>query len=88
MGLFNLRKSEPVQVVEVGGYQSFSTPFLKIPNGNLSLPFVSDRYQTMGYIPFGEDNLFPQYLNQMYYSSPLHSCNSNYKVNAVCRWWL
>jgi hypothetical protein len=83
MGLFNLRKNEPVQVVEVGGYQTFSTPFMKIPNGNLSLPFVSDRYQTMGYIPFGEDNLFPQYLNQMYYSSPLHGAIVDFKTNAT-----
>jgi hypothetical protein len=84
MGLFNLRKSEPVQVVEVGGYQSFSTPFLKVPATNLSLPFVDDRFQARGYVPFGEDNLYPQYLNQMYYTSPLHSAIVNYKVNAVC----
>ena len=84
MGLFNLRKSEPVQVVEVGGYQSFSTPFLKVPTTNLSLPFVDDRFQARGYVPFGEDNLYPQYLNQMYYTSPLHSAIVNYKVNAVC----
>jgi hypothetical protein len=84
MGLFNLRKSEPVQVVEVGGYQSFSTPFLKVPASNLSLPFVDDRFQARGYVPFGEDNLYPQYLNQMYYTSPLHSAIVNYKVNAVC----
>jgi hypothetical protein len=84
MGLFNLRRNEPVQVVEVGGYQTFSTPFMKIPNGNLSLPFVDDRFQARGYVPFGEDNLYPQYLNQMYYTSPLHSSIINYKVNAVC----
>jgi hypothetical protein len=84
MGLFNLRRSEPVQVVEVGGYQSFSTPFLKVPTTNLSLPFVDDRFQARGYVPFGEDNLYPQYLNQMYYTSPLHSAIVNYKVNAVC----
>jgi hypothetical protein len=64
MGLFNLRKSEPVQVVEVGGYQSFSTPFLKVPTTNLSLPFVDDRFQARGYVPFGEDNLYPQYLTK------------------------
>jgi hypothetical protein len=84
MGLFNLRRSEPVQVVEVGGYQSFSTPFLKVPTTNLSLPYVDDRFQARGYVPFGEDNLYPQYLNQMYYTSPLHSAIVNYKVNAVC----
>lgn len=83
MGLFNLKKEEPIQVQEIGGYQAFSTPFLKVPNGNLSLPFVSDRYQSRGYIPFGSDNLYPQYLNQMYYSSPLHGAIVDFKVNAT-----
>lgn len=83
MGLFNLKKEEPIQVQEISGYQAFSTPFLKVPNGNLSLPFVSDRYQSRGYIPFGSDNLYPQYLNQMYYSSPLHGAIVDFKVNAT-----
>lgn len=83
MSLFKLKQQEGVQVVEAG-YQSFSTPFLKVPGNNLSLPFVDDRYQARGYVPFGEDNLYPQYLNQMYYTSPLHSAIVNYKVNAVC----
>ena len=83
MGLFGFKKTEPVQVVETGGYQSFSTPFLKVPQGNLSLPFVSDKYQSMGYIPFGVDNLYPQYLNQMYYVSPLHSAICTFKINSA-----
>lgn len=82
MSLFKLKNQEGVQVVEAG-YQSFSTPFLKVPGNNLSLPYVDDRYQARGYVPFGEDNLYPQYLNQMYYSSPLHGSIVDFKVNAA-----
>jgi len=85
MGLFGkFKKEEAPQVVEVGGYQSFSTPFLKMPQGDLSLPFVDARYQSRDTIPFGSDNLYPQHLNQLYFSSPLHSSITNFKVNAVC----
>ena len=83
MGLFGFKKTESVQVDDLGGYQSFSTPFLKVPQGNLSLPFVSDKYQSMGYIPFGVDNLYPQYLNQCYFSSPLHGSIVDFKTNAT-----
>jgi capsid portal protein len=85
MGLFGqFKKEESVQVTEVGGYQSFSTPFLKMPSSNLSLPFIDSRYQSRGYVPFGEDNLAPQHWNQLYYVSPLHSAIVNFIVNAVC----
>lgn len=74
-------KQETTGVVE--GYQSFSTPFLKVLGGNLSLPYVNGRHQTSGYIPFGTDNLFPSLLNQLVYSSPLHGSIVDYKTNAV-----
>lgn len=84
MGLFGkFKKEEAPQVVEMGGYQSFSTPFLKVPNTNLSLPYIDARYSNRGYVPFGEDNLAPQLWNQLYYSSPLHGAIVNYKTNAV-----
>lgn len=84
MGLFGkFKKEESVQVVETG-YQSFSTPFLTIPKGNLSLPYIDSRYQARGYVPFGQDNLYPQHLNQMFYTSPLHSAIVEFKTNAVC----
>jgi len=84
MGLFGkFKKEEAPQVVDMGGYQSFSTPFLKVPKGDLSLPFIDARYQNRGYVPFGEDNLAPQLWNQLYYSSPLHGAIVNYKTNAV-----
>lgn len=83
MGLFGKFKKEDAPQVEVEGYQSFSTPFLKVPGGNLSLPYIDSRYQNRGYVPFGEDNLAPQLWNQLYYSSPLHGAIVNYKTNAV-----
>jgi hypothetical protein len=79
---FNIGKQENVEVVETG-YQSFSTPFLKVGGGNLSLPYVNGRQQTNGYIRFGEDNLYPQLINQLYYTSPLHASIVDFKTNAV-----
>ena len=67
----------------VEGYQSFSTPFLNIGAGNLSLPYVNGRHQTSGWIPFGDSNLFPSVLNQLVYSSHLHGSIVDYKTNAV-----
>jgi hypothetical protein len=32
---------------------------------------------------FGVDNLYPEMLNQMYYSSPLHGAIVDFKTNAV-----
>ena len=78
---FRTTKQESPEVVE--GYQSFSTPFLKIGAGNLSLPYVNGRHQTSGWIPFGDSNLFPSVLNQLVYSSPLHGSIVDYKTNAV-----
>lgn len=75
------KPTEKTQVVE--GYQSFSTPFQNVGNANLSLPYVNGRYQQNGYIPFGQDNYFPELLNQIYYTSPLHGAIVDFKTNAV-----
>jgi hypothetical protein len=83
MGLLGkFKKDDSLNIVDTG-YQSFSTPFLRVPEGNLSLPFVDVRYTTQGYIRFGSDNLFPQYMNQMYYMSPLHGAIVDFKTNAT-----
>jgi hypothetical protein len=79
---FEIGKKESVQVVEGNNYQAFSTPFLKVGEGNLSLPYVNPRQQVNGYIRFGSDNLYPQLLNQMYFTSPLHGAIVDYKTNA------
>ena len=74
-------KPQIPEIVE--GYQSFSTPFQKVGGANLSLPYVNGRYQIAGYIPFGQDNLYPELLNQMYYSSPLHGAIVDFKTNSA-----
>ena len=80
---FNIGKSTSVEMTETSSYQSFSTPFLKVRGGNLSLPYVNARQQTNGYIRFGDDNLYPQLINQLYYTSPLHSSIVDFKTNAI-----
>jgi len=76
--------SKPQATTEVvEGYQSFSTPFGNVGGANLSLPYVNGRYQIAGYIPFGQDNMFPELLNQLYYTSPLHGAIVDFKTNAV-----
>jgi hypothetical protein len=59
MALKDFFKTVKHEIVE--GYQSFSTPFLKVGGANLTLPYVNGRNQTNGYIPFGQDNLFLSY---------------------------
>lgn len=81
MGFFDRFKQQKPEVIE--GYQSFSTPFGKIGGGNLTLPYVNGRYQVAGYVPFGQDNLYPETLNQLYYMSPLHGSIVDFKVNAT-----
>lgn len=80
---FEIGKKESAQVVEGNNYQAFSTPFLKVVEGNLSLPYVNPRQQVNGYTRFGSDNLYPQLLNQMYFTSPLHGAIVDYKTNAA-----
>ena len=78
--LFNSKPKGP-EIVE--GYQSFSTPFLPVGRGNLTLPVVDPRYNANMWQYFGSDNLYPEMLNQMYFSSPLHGAIVDFKTNAV-----
>ncbi|NBW36271.1 MAG: hypothetical protein EBR30_14860 [Cytophagia bacterium] len=77
---FNSKPKGP-EIVE--GYQSFSTPFLPVGRGNLTLPYVNGRYVQESWVRFGEGNLYPELLNQIYYSSPLHGAIVDFKTNAV-----
>ena len=65
------------------GYQAFSTPFLPVGRGNLTLPYVNGRWTAGNWVDFGEGNLYPEVLNQMYFSSPLHGAIVDFKTNAV-----
>lgn len=63
-------------------YSAFSTPFGKIGDGNLSLPYVRS-FGSERWCRFGTDNLYPQLINQMYFTSPLNAAIINFKANAV-----
>jgi hypothetical protein len=79
--IFINTKQKGPEVIE--GYQSFSTPFLPVGRGNLTLPVVDPRYNANMWQYFGSDNLYPELLNQMYFSSPLHGAIVDFKTNAV-----
>jgi capsid portal protein len=76
-----IKSNKGPEVIE--GYQSFSTPFLPVGRGNLTLPVVDPRYNANMWQYFGSDNLYPELLNQMYFSSPLHGAIVDFKTNAV-----
>jgi len=81
---FNIGGNKPTQqTTSTIGPMAFSTPFMKVGGANLSLPYVSTYYTTNGIILFGEDNLYPQLLNQLYYTSPIHSQCIEFITNAV-----
>jgi len=63
--------------------QAYSTPFFKVGKGNLSLPYIQNFVHGQGVVYFGGDNLFPQLLNQMYYTSPIHASIVDFICNAV-----
>lgn len=63
--------------------QTFSTPFLKIGKGNLGAPFISPWYTVSGIVQFGNDNLYPQILDQMYYTSAIHGACIDFTANAA-----
>lgn len=66
------------------GYSAFSTPFLNVGNGNLALPSINTNYLGVGgYVRFGNDNLYPQLINQMKYTSPLNGSILKFKLNSV-----
>jgi hypothetical protein len=76
---------QPAATVEnYSTLSKFSTPFMEVGEGNLSLPYINNRITgDKGMIYFGGDNLYPQLMNQMYYISPLHSSIIEFKVRSV-----
>lgn len=83
MAWYNFKKQETTQLVETNPlYSTFSSPFGKVGTGNLSLPYVRG-YGSEMYVRFGNDNLYPQLINQMFYQSPLNGSIINFKTNAT-----
>lgn len=51
---------------------------------DLSQPFIDDNFSSgTNYVFFGESNLYPQILNQLYLSSPMHSACVDFKTWSV-----
>ena len=82
MGLFDfwLSKSKDVETTPtenklIEGFRSINTEGM-----DLSQPFVDD-YYSRGYswVFFGDNNLYPQILNQLYISAPMHQSCCNFK---------
>jgi hypothetical protein len=82
MAIFNFNR-KPQNVTMETRQQEFSTPFMKVGKGNIALPYISNYQSRGGAILFGSDNLFPQLLNQMYYTSPIHGAIIDFTVNAI-----
>jgi hypothetical protein len=49
---------------------------------NLSQPFIN-QYTGLPYVPFGEDNLYPYKLLEMYHGSPFHAAIMDFKTKTV-----
>lgn len=80
---FESTPNQPEQKEPGDTKMSFSTPFMKIGKGNLGTPYINPYYTISGIIQFGSDNLYPQILDQMYYTSPMHSGCIDFIANAA-----
>jgi len=52
------------------------------PKYDLSQPRIN-QYAGTAYLPFGEDNLYPQVLLEMYHGSPFHAAIIEFKTKAI-----
>jgi hypothetical protein len=81
---FNFNKKEqPVIQQSNENYERFSLMRNTITgNGKINydynIPLITEVYNTQ-YIYFGDDNMYPNILNELYYSSPFHSSIINFK---------
>jgi hypothetical protein len=82
MKLFGFNISRANEVKQESNPQTFSA-FVPIGKENLSLPYIDPMYTLNGITQFGADNLYPQKLNQLYFSSPIHAACIDFTVNAI-----
>lgn len=80
MGLFSRKKVAEPQGVSVEDKNIECFRSINTEGQDLSQPFVDD-YLSRGvsWVWFGEENLYPQILNQLYISSPMHQACCNFK---------
>jgi hypothetical protein len=84
MGFLDIFKGKPTppnnENVNFEGFRAVNTDGL-----DLSKPFIDDyNVRSLRFIEFGEGNLYPQILNQLYVSSPMHQACCNFKKYALC----
>jgi hypothetical protein len=73
-------KPAPTEQKDFHGFRAVNTEGL-----DLSKPFVDDyNSRSLRFVEFGESNLYPQILNQLYVSSPMHQACCNFKKYALC----
>lgn len=83
---FNTTKPVEFKIQQEPSVQTFTTPLMNVPKGDLTKPFVDPSRNANGYVQFGMygwDNLFPQLLNQLTVQSPLHGSILTFKKNAI-----
>lgn len=51
--------------------------------GDLTKPNIYRGYSNDNFVSFGDDNLFPNTIDQMYYTSPLHASIIDFQVNSA-----
>ena len=78
MGWFNTKKEAPKDETENKSFEGFRS--IDTEGMDLSQPFVDDYYSRgFQWVGFGEDNSYPQILNQLYISAPMHQACCNFK---------
>ena len=82
---FNITKSVDTPSEKSGGTGmfAFSTPFGKIGKADLTSPYISKHYTVNNIVRFGEDNLYPQLLNQLYHQSPINGACIDFIANSI-----
>jgi hypothetical protein len=80
MGWFS-KDITPQPQVENKQLECFRT--INTEGQDLSQPFVDDYVNRTGGVWFGEQNLYPQILNQLYISAPMHQACCNFKKYSV-----
>jgi hypothetical protein len=86
MKIFNLNigwaNNTPSPVTENKSIENFRS--INTEGLDLSQPFVDDYFNRgFSWVYFGENNLYPQILNQLYISAPMHQACCNFKKYSV-----
>lgn len=86
MAKWKFWESNTPQTVNTNGLSNHSfnkeTGWNYNPKYDLSQPYIN-KYAGTAYLPFGEDNLYPYVLLDMYHGSPFHAAILEFKTKAI-----